>query len=714
MKKAVLALVLIAFLVPFVVAQPYITVFQGKLFPGESLLVGDYNVKIVQAINGTYYIMVNNGSNTVELRPFVFGTKIELKDIRITLGSYTDGGFLIVSVKPKLIAKLPAKPGESISFNGNNIKVLAVNNESAAVSVNGIRETVPINSTATLDLIMLEYTGNVVNVYAAEKISKSSSRGYSVFYAVQSLRTSGPVDIPISITSSSSSELSLPLRVISAPENWKAGFIYNGLVVTRINIPPKGSTTVYLHVEPYGAGSVKFEIGSFIGEVHIFKETGIEVIIPYNTIEAEAGQSIAIPISFKGNGNAKFTPVEIPSGWDMYLTNGQYRLRSFEVDGSFSLNLMIKIPRNATLGYHKLSFEINGEKHYIGVYIYRTYLGQPAKLHVRLLDTTGSPITQGWVSVGNKNLTVSQNGEAIFELSPGEYTIKAHAEGYIPKEEKVRLGDGESKDIQITLERSPYYFDVKLQSDVVAIQAGMSGKLELSIRNLGSRDDEYTLEIEGLPSGWDYMVSQDPSGSVPISTVSLASGSTSTVYIIISPPFNAQPGEIKGKLVVKGRGGEKSVPVTLRIIGSYNLHLEASPPSVTVKSGGSSAVSLGLTSDMGVVTNVKFSVQAPNGWKVEVVPNTIPRVGYAEVTGTGQVKVISSGFASAELRIKVPKSAPAGTYTIKVTATGDQAAADTTVAVRVVQSSGFTYLGVLILIGAFALVIWMMRRVGRR
>ncbi|WP_461865236.1 COG1470 family protein [Thermococcus sp.] len=711
-RKALLTLALIAFLMPSVVAQPYITVFQGKLLPGESLSVGGYNIKIVQAINGTYYLMVNNGSNTVELRPFVFGTKIELKGVRITLGSYTDGGFLIISVKPKLIAKLPAKPGESASFSGNTIKVLDVSNKSAEVSVNGIQKILPINSTVTVDLIALEYTEDVINVYVAEKVSKCSTQDYSVFYAVQSLKTSGAVDIPITITSYSNSRLSLPLKIISAPSDWKVGFVYNGFDVDEINIPPKDSATVLLHAEPSGKGSVKFEIGNFIGEVKISRETGIEVFIPYSTIEAEAGRVVSAPISFKGYGSVRFTPINIPSGWDMYLTNGQYRLRSFQIEGSSSANLMIEIPRNATLGYHNLSFEINGRRYYTGIYIYKTYLGQPAELHVRLLDTTGAPITQGWVSVGNKNLTVTQNGEATFELSPGEYTIKAYAEGYLSKEEKIKLGDGESKDLQITLEKAPYYFDVKLQSDVVAIQAGMSGRLELSIRNLGSKDDEYTVEIEGLPSGWNYMLSQDSSGSVPISTVSLASGSSSTVYIIISPPFTAQPGEIKGKLVVEGRGGEKSIPITIRIIGSYNLHLDASPPSVTIKSGGSSAVSLHLTSDMGVVTNVKFSVQAPSGWEVEVVPSTIPRVGYAEVNGP--VKVIGGGMASAELRIKVPKSAPAGTYTIKVRATGDQAEADTTVAVRVVQSSGFTYLGVLILIGAFALVIWMMRRVGRR
>jgi uncharacterized membrane protein len=110
------------------------------------------------------------------------------------------------------------------------------------------------------------------------------------------------------------------------------------------------------------------------------------------------------------------------------------------------------------------------------------------------------------------------------------------------------------------------------------------------------------------------------------------------------------------------------------------------------------------------VTNVKITAQAPNGWEVEAVPSTIPRVG---PTREGNM-IVSEGPTNVELRIKVPKSAPAGTYTITVTATGDQAKAETVITVRVTQGSSSTYIGIVLLVVVFGIVIWLMRRVGRR
>ncbi|WP_054840441.1 hypothetical protein [Thermococcus sp. JCM 11816] len=118
----------------------------------------------------------------------------------------------------------------------------------------------------------------------------------------------------------------------------------------------------------------------------------------------------------------------------VYLTDGRYRLRSFDVDGSFTAELVVEIPRNATLGDHMIEFEVNGQSYALNVYVYKTYLGEPAKLTVILTDESGNPpIRGGWVSVGGENVTVSPAGSANFELKPGgEYTVLAGAEGCSP------------------------------------------------------------------------------------------------------------------------------------------------------------------------------------------------------------------------------------------------------------------------------------------
>lgn len=62
----------------------------------------------------------------------------------------------------------------------------------------------------------------------------------------------------------------------------------------------------------------------------------------------------------------------------------------------------------------------------------------------------------------------------------------------------------------------------------------------------------------------------------------------------------------------------------------------------------------------------------------------------------------------------MPEGTPAGDYRVQITVKADQAEWQDTLRVVVRQRSTSTYIGVLILIISFALVLFMMRRIGRR
>ncbi|AMQ18122.1 COG1470 family protein [Thermococcus peptonophilus] len=708
MRKAFLLLLSVLLLLPLASAQPYVTVFEGRITPEHGIAVGDYTVTVLKSAVGTPYLMLKKGTEILELVPFDFGHEIERDGIRVVMGSYTpQGGFVVVSVKPKLVASLKPKVGERVSFNGTTVEVTTVGAETVDVSVNGVVKTLEVNRSAVVDLVALEYDRKAIRVYVAEPASEIVNPDYAVFYPYREVRASGPVDLPITITSSSDVELNLKLGILSLPSGWKASFIYGGIEVGEISVPPKGTVSLTLHIEPTGSGVVKFAVGDFTGSLEV-ESAGIEVSIPYLSLEAEAGTSLSVPVAFKGAGRVEFTPESIPQGWSVYLTDGKYRLRSFEIDGSFTAELVVEIPRNATLGDHRIEFEVNGQSYALNVYVYKTYLGEPAKLTVILTDESGNPI-QGWVSVGGENVTVSPAGSATFELKPGEYTVLAGAEGCSQVKEDVRLSDGEERTLTIKLRRAEYYFRVSLERDALTITSGSGESVAITVENLGSRDDDYRVAVEGLPEGWSYILSQDSKGAVPIASIKVPSGESGSAYLVIIPPFNAESGDFNATVVVSGSKSKVELPLKIHIENPASLRVNVDNPTLTVRAGGSTATTLWLDA-MGTVTNVKFTVQAPSGWDVEVVPSTIPRVGMEDKDGV----YWSTGPAQAELRIRVPKSAPAGTYTITVTAAGDQAKAETVVTVRVTQGAGSTWLGVLLLMAAFGVVIWLMRRVGRR
>ena len=708
MKKLVAVLIPLLLLTSLAAAQPYVTVFEGRLAKGEELTVGDYTIAITQSANGDYYLMLKNGSRILELKPFIFGSEIERDGVRIILGSYTaQGGFIVVSVKPELVATLEPEVGARAVFDGNIVEVKAVGNRTVDVSINGVMRTLEINRSTVVDLIAVEYTGKTIRIYQAQPASRKPAMEYSIFYPYSRVKSSAPIDLPITVASSSEVELRLGLKVISLPEGWRVGFLYGGVEVEEITVPPKGTVTVTLHVEPRGKGVVKFSVGDYTGELEV-EAVGIDVSMPYRSLEAEAGEVLTVPLTFTGSGLVSFKAENVPSGWEVYLTDGRYRLRSFEVSGSFAANLVIEVPRNATLGSHEVVFSINDRPYTFEVYVYKTYLGQPAKLTVILTDEGGNPI-KGWIKVGDKNVTTSSTGSAVLELPAGEYRIIAGAPGALAKEESVKLGDGEERTLRITLSRAPYYFEIQLQKDVLTVNPGMSESTGITITNLGSNEDEYRISIEGLPEGWDYIVSQDPSGATPVAALKADPGESVTAYLVLVAPFTAQSGELNARVVVKGKETRAEKPITVKVESISELRLEPNYPTLTVKAGGSTATKIWVNA-IGTVTNVRFTAQAPSGWEVEVVPETLPIVGSRPVEENTWVNEPQD----VELRIRVPKSAPAGTYTITVTAVGDQVKAETVVTVRVTQSSSGAYIGVILLIAVFGIVIWLMRRVGRR
>ncbi|ALM74544.1 NEW3 domain-containing protein [Thermococcus barophilus] len=730
MKKLSTVMLLFLLLSSIAQAQPWIEVFQGKVKIGETLIVGKYQIKITQEKETLMpYAIIYKGNEIIKVAGL--NDTIEAEKIRIIPGSFnpeSEEVFLVVQYEPSLFNEIKPKAGLSFSVNGYSIKILNSSEESAELSINGAEIIVKSNTSRVYDKLAFVYNGEILRVYYADvSVKLEEKRDYEIYYPFESLNVKAgeEIRIPISIINNGNDELQLPVQVTSKPPGWDAKIIdgQSGYEVGGIILRPKSSAQLFLDVkipeDSEGVKTVTFAVGEEIGAVKISvtKESGMEVKVPILGVEAEAGETLKLPVEIINKGKEKEVTLEVkgkPQNWNVYfMLNGQ-RVRSALLDKQLAFTLVIETPRNADLGMHSIAFSVNGIEKRVSVFIYKTHKGEPAKLILTVKDEDGNFVGKAEVTVGNETAFTDSYGKVELEVKSGKYLLVIEKEGYEKFEKIIKLEDGEEKSLDVTLVKLPYYFTVEGQGDIVQVKTGGIGTYTFTINNLGKTDDTYSLSCSGMPEGWsaEFYVNE-----IPVKSVQVDAGKSKDVLLRIIPPFNAQPGNYNITISIKSSSGiERTLSLMVKLVGEYRIELYPQTPMISVKAGneGRAVVTI-QNSGTAPITNVKFEVSAPQGWDVRVIPESIPELK-PMVFGGGNVKAIAvpSKPTSVQVIVKVPKTTPAGTYQITITAKGDQAQASTQITVRVTQSSKSAYLGILILLLTFGAVIWMMRRVGRR
>ncbi|WP_175059755.1 NEW3 domain-containing protein [Thermococcus sp. 2319x1] len=731
MKRKAFVIVFLLLLSSFslINAQPWMTVFEDKVKIGETLIVGGYKIEVTLEKNEMkpYAIIYESG----DIKKVVGqGNITEIDSIRIVLGSYDAENqevFVALQYKPPLMKELSPEKGTSFDVDGYSLEVIDSGSDRVLLNINGDRVEIKENSVRVYDKIALEYTGGVVKIYHANvEVVREEKKDYEIHYPFRGLivEAGAEVQIPVEVINKGNGELKLQLKVISKPPGWDVKVLDESgrYEVSELTLKPSTSVTLTLFAKiPEGVSGVKrirFAVGEETGEVNlnVIKRESVDVVVSLLGIESEAGQNITFPITLKNHGGEKDVTLEVrekPAGWNAYFLMGNQRVRSFLLDGEQEITLFVEVPRNAELGEHKIRFSINGIERSVSVFVYKTYKGEPAKLLVTVKDEEGSFVQKAKIDVGNKTVLTDSYGKATFELKPGVYRLVAEREGYEKSEEEVTLEDGEEKTLEITLTKLPYYFELEGGGDTIAVTVGSTGIYRFGIKNLGKEEDTYSLSLLSIPEEWsgEFYYAESPLRSIKIS-----SGESKEVVLRLVPPFNAQPGEYNLTAAVKSSSGlEKRINIVVKLIGEYKFEMYPETPMMSVKAGREGVTYVSLENiGTAPVTNIKFEVSAPQGWDVRAIPQVIPelRPSYFE---EGNVRVGTTGVESRlTVTIKVPETAPAGTYQITITGKGDQAQASTQITVRVTQSSSTAYIGMLILALTFGAVIWMMRRVGRR
>ncbi|CAB49693.1 COG1470 family protein [Pyrococcus abyssi] len=725
MKITLLAFVLLAMLTtPILAKERTITVFEGKILPGEKLIVGNYTVEVAFDTSKNPYIIVWRGDRKVAINRAVFGSRVEINNLTLVIGGYDEKGLTVVVSWKSEGRSYSLRVGRYIQ----GFKVVNISNSSITLGKDSSTFDIPKGVLTKLENFAFEFNGTTLTVYELprvtleKKIEEKSEIIVSYPFEEARIELGKTITVPIVVFNNGTQNVTLELSAESS-KGIEVKFLYQGIEVKTIKLRGKETTSLQLLITPKdikaGKYDVKFSIGNKTYKIFIDvkgKEP-LEIITPIISQDSEAGTQVQFPITLLAHSDVIISiESKVPENWESYTLMDGVRIREAYLSSESQkvINLLVEVPRNADLGYHQIELNIVGRDPnnlsvvfnktlVFGVNVYKTYKGQNATLKLIVVDDLGNPVPRALVKIGEQEYLTDSSGTLEVEIKPGEYNVNISKEGYEQKKESIKLGDGETKEIKITLTRKAYYFTVDTKSDIYPIFLGSPSSFSINIENLGKNDDEYKLELVGFPENWNYIFTESPESKLEITRVKVKAGESRTVYLQVYPSLNAMPGDYNVTIIVKSSSGlTRKVPIKIKLTGFYNMDVRLMNYRLTITAGEEKGTSINIWNfGNAPLTNIKITVNGPQGWEIRVDKSLIPSLP-------------PKGNVNVPITIKVPEGTTAGDYRIRISVKSDQAEWSDTLRVVVKQRSTSTYIGVLILVLAFGLVIFMMRRLGRR
>ncbi|MDI3480519.1 MAG: hypothetical protein PWQ97_174 [Tepidanaerobacteraceae bacterium] len=255
----------------------------------------------------------------------------------------------------------------------------------------------------------------------------------------------------------------------------------------------------------------------------------------------------------------------------------------------------------------------------------------------------------------------------------------------------------------------------------IKIKAGASGgdKLEVQYPSLSGPDTAtysfratlynnsghgrfYSLGATA-PEGWQvtfkpaYQQNQ-------ITSLSLEGGKTQDLDVDVQPPDGVKAG--KYSITIAAVSGNEAVKTDLEVVitGTYKLNLTTPSGRLNADTiaGRKGAVTLQIENKGSAdLNNISFSAQAPDNWSVTFEPDTIDRLASGEKR---QVTAFITPYAKAI----------AGDYAVNITASTKETTASADIRVTVHTSTLWGIVGVVLVIGVIAWVVWTFNKYGRR
>ena len=227
---------------------------------------------------------------------------------------------------------------------------------------------------------------------------------------------------------------------------------------------------------------------------------------------------------------------------------------------------------------------------------------------------------------------------------------------------------------------------------------------DIRIKNLQSKENIYKLAVSGLPDNWYYRFKEDTASVDEMAETVIPSAGEKSLLLEIVPPSSIQAGDYNFSAIVTTPEGQQiSKDLTLRLKSSVDMSMTSSKLGYSAKPGEAFNIDVYVTNtgNGAALTNVGLETKAPEGWLVQVSPNS-----------TNSIKA----GQSQTFRVKVtpPGNIVASDYDVTIKAKSDQATKEKDYRITITVDSYIPYIGgaiILVVVGALFLVY---RKYGRR
>lgn len=573
----------------------------------------------------------------------------------------------------------------------------------------------------------------------------------STQYDSISIYEGGVLSIPVTCTNKGFTRERYFIDV-NTPKSWDVECYVGSIKTNSFTLDPGGSVTLNVKVGvPYGfikesnQSSILIRLSGYRVyekriDVSIEEATTTVISSEYNLLTIPPSETKTVKLTL---ANPSFRDVEFkistehPKDWVVKAISSEgleVNSISLKASGSTTFYLSIGVPFYMESGNYsvlvKATSSIGGFNHTVKVYVPEGRLNM-VSTRLQLIESLPGEekvLEVSLVNLFNEGRTVEFSLEApsgwIVELQDSKGSaiksitlgVKEGVQLFLKVNIPENINDGDypvvlrassnsyRESMKVTFRVSRGYPDtrVNIKTPFIDVYAGGSGLITFSIENRGRVEDIVRLRVDGLPSGFSYMIYDEKNNVV--SSILLGPNDVRGLTIKINTPPKIEPSIVNASLIVKTSNKENSYRVSLNIVGKYQVEYVTKNFYVEAYAGETARFILDVrNTGYSTLTNVAVSItDIPSSFSASIDPSSIPTLEPLETR-------------SFSFLIDIPPNTDAGDYYIAIKITSTQAeSTERLIHVAVKQRVEFIYIGVVIVFIALAGLFLLYRRYGRR
>lgn len=245
-------------------------------------------------------------------------------------------------------------------------------------------------------------------------------------------------------------------------------------------------------------------------------------------------------------------------------------------------------------------------------------------------------------------------------------------------------------------------FKTEFTSDQINMQGHAKAEFNFTtkLKNQTGENQVYALAA-APPRGWNVIFKPNYKQAT---AVEVTPNSTVNVSVEVKPPFNVEAGTYKIPIEASNRSTAASVELEVVITGSYEMELTTPTGllSTRLTAGNEKRIELlAVNTGSSELQDIVLRSSNPKNWEVGFEPDTIPSLKAGE-----KVPVFAT--------LKAYEKAIPGDYVSTLTAQTSEVSSKATFRISVKTPLLWGWLGVIIILAALGVIIYLFRKFGRR